>query len=194
MSEPVHPSAERLETRLEFETLIADTSASLFATPPEQLDLAVETALQRVRTFFQADRGVLLAVSDDQESVTVRLASYAEGVPSVASELNLAPVFPWSRKILLVERMPVRISRRADLPPEEDVEREAWIQLPIQAALTLPIETGGVVKHLILLNTLHEEREWPDVFVTRLRVLGELLVGALERQKMFASSRRPRRG
>ncbi len=189
MSEQVHPSAERLETRLEFETLIADTSASLFATPPDQLDLAVENALERVRKFFQVDRSVLLSVSDDQQVVNVRLASYADGIPSVPKDVNLAQVFPWSRRTLLVERRPVRISRRADLPADETVERDAWTQLPIQSALTLPIETRGSVNHLVLLNTLFEEREWPDAFVTRLRVLGELLVGALERQKMLVELR-----
>jgi GAF domain-containing protein len=93
-------------------------------------------------------------------------------------------MFPWSRHRLLVERTPVRVSRIGDLPPDAQGEREGWRQLPIRSALTLPIETGGVVRHLIALNTVHQEREWPDVFVTRLRVLGEMLVSALDRQAM----------
>ena len=178
-----------LGSRLEFETLISDTSASLFAAPPEQLDSAVEHALERVRSFFQADRCALLTVSADQQVVKFRLASYAPGVAPVAADLNLAPLFPWSRETLLVERRPVRISRMADLPPEADAEREGWIRMRIRSALTLPIETRGTVSHMILLNTVHRECEWPDVFVTRLRVLGELLVSALERQEMFAGLR-----
>jgi len=189
MAGQVRPSGDHLENRLEFETLISDTSASLFATPPEQLDVAVERALERVRVFFQADRCVLLSVSADQQIVNVRLASYAEGLPRVPEDMNLAQVFPWSYRTLLVERAPVRVSRITDLPPEEDIEREAWIQLPIRSALTLPIETGGIVGHLIVLNTVHHEREWPDVFVTRLRVLGEMLVAALERERALAAHR-----
>jgi PAS domain S-box-containing protein len=41
----------------------------------------------------------------------------------------------------------------------------------------------------MFLNAVQREREWPDAFVTRLRVLGEMLVGALERQEMFAGLR-----
>jgi PAS domain S-box-containing protein len=182
-------SAERPGSRLEFETLIADTSASLFAAPPDHLDLAVERCLEHVRDFFQADRCALLSVSADQQAVNVRLASYSEGVLPVPTDLDLAPVFPWSLQTLLVERAPIRISRIADLPPEADAEREMWMQMPIRSALTLPIETRGTINHLILLNTVHQECEWPDVFVTRLRVLGEMLVGALERQEMFAGLR-----
>ncbi len=61
--------------------------------------------------------------------------------------------------------------------------------MPIRSALTLPIETGGVIGHLIVLNTVHQEREWPDVFVTRLRMLGEMLVAALERERALAAHR-----
>ena len=183
------PSPIDLESRFEFETLISDTSASLFAAEPQRLDLAIECALERVRDFFRADRCALLSVSADQQVVKVRLASYAEGLPPVPANLNLAPAFPWSYKRLLVERAPVRVARIADLPPEADIERLAWSQLPIRAALSLPIETGGIVGHIIALNTVQHEREWPDVFVTRLRVLGEMLVTALERKAMFAGLR-----
>jgi PAS domain S-box-containing protein len=189
MADPGPRSADHLEQRLEFETLISDTSASLRAAPPEQLDRAVERGLARVRDFFQADRCALLSVSADQQVVRVRLASYAEGLPRVREDLNLAQVFPWSSHGLLVERAPVRMSRMADLPPEADAERGLWIRMPIRSALTLPIETGGIVSHLIALNTVHQEREWPEAFVTRLRVLGEMLVGALERQAMVAGLR-----
>jgi PAS domain S-box-containing protein len=184
------PSAEGLESRLEFETLISDTSAALFASAPEQLDHAVEHALERVRGFFQADRCALLHVSEDQQVVRLRLAAYAEGVAPVAADVNLAEVFPWSRQKLLVERVAVRISRPADLPSEAAVEREIWARFPIQSALSLPIESAGIVRHLIVLNTVQRERHWPDAFVTRLRVLGELLVGALERRDLFGRLRR----
>jgi two-component system, NarL family, sensor histidine kinase UhpB len=189
MAGQVRPSADRRRDRLEFETLISDTSASLFAASPEQVDRAIERALERVRDFFQADRCGLLSVSADQQVVTVRLASYADGVPPVPTDVNMAQLFPWSRQRLLDERAPVRVSTLADLPPEADVERESWVQMPIRSALTLPIETGGIVSHLMSLTTVHQEREWPDAFVTRLRVLGEMLVGAVERQEMFVGLR-----
>jgi signal transduction histidine kinase len=186
---PPHPSAQNFESRFEFETLISDTSASLFAAPPDRLEFEIECALERVREFFRADRCALLSVSADRKVVQVRLASYAKGLTPLPPDLNLAPAFPWSYHRLLVERAPVRVARIAELPPEADVERAAWRQLPIRSALSLPIETGGSVGHIIVLNTVHHEREWPDVFVTRLRVLGELLVAALLRKEMVSGLR-----
>jgi formate hydrogenlyase transcriptional activator len=183
------PAAEEFGSRLEFETLISDISASLFAAPIEQIDRVVQNALDRVRTFFRMGRSGLLSVNPDQQVVKVRLASYADGVPHVSSEVDLGALFPWSRHRLLVEHKPVRVARLADLPPEAGIERQSWIEMPIRSALTFPIETGGIVSHLIILNAVDREFEWPDHFVTRLRVLGEMLVSALERQSIFARLR-----
>jgi hypothetical protein len=95
MIEQLRRSADRIEQRLEFETLISDTAAALFAAPAERDDPAIERALERVRGFFQADRCALLSVSANQQLVNVRLASYAEGVSRVPSDINLVPLFPW---------------------------------------------------------------------------------------------------
>jgi PAS domain S-box-containing protein len=189
MADSARPAARRLEDPLEFETLISDTSAALWAAAPEDLDSIVERVLHRVRTFFQADRCAVLSVSADQQEVNVRLASCAEGVAPVSAGINLAEMFPWSRQRLLVERSPVRISRVADLPPEAEFERASWIRMPVRSALTLPIATRGTVGHLIVLHTVGREREWAEVLVTRLRVLGVMLVGALERHELVAALR-----
>jgi len=181
--------AEHLEGRLEFETLISDTSAALMAATPEQIDRAVEGALDRVREFFRADRCALLSVGADQQLVNVRLASYADGVSHVPSDINLVELFPWAGRKTLVERVPVRVSSLADLPPEASAERPSWEQMGIRSCLLLPIETGDAVRHLIVIHTVNEEREWPGALAKRLRVLGELLVGALERKEMIAGLR-----
>lgn len=182
-------SAEQLGSRLEFETLLSNTSASLLAARLDQLAPVIERSLDAVRRFFHADRCALLAVSPDRQSVHVLLGTYAEGVVPVPGDVNLVPAFPWSHQRLLVERKPVRIERLADLPPEAVGEREMWLELPIRSALSLPIESHGVVSHLIVLNTVHHENRWPDVFIPRLQLLGELLAGALMRQAMFAGLR-----
>ena len=183
-------SGQTADRRLEFETLIADTLAALLVAEHGQLEATVLDCLGRVREFFRVDRCALLTVSQDLTDVRALLASYSDGTVPVSSDLNLAEAFPWSRRTLLDRRAPVRVARRADLPPDADDEREAWAHLPIQAALTLPIETRGVIRHLIVLNTLEEAREWPDAFVTRLQVLGGLLVEALERGKTEEALRR----
>jgi len=177
------------EERLEFETLISDTSAALMKASPEQAEREIEQALDRVRRFFDADRCALLLVSSPRQAASVRLASYSDGVAPVPPEVNLVEVFPWESHRLLVKRLPVRISRLDDLPPEARAERPNWEAMGIRSSLVLPIETGGEVRHLIAIQTVHFEHDWPDELVTRIRVLGELFVGCLERNAVLVDLR-----
>jgi signal transduction histidine kinase len=182
-------SPDQLEGRLEFETLIADASAALMKAPPEHAEREVHEALHRVRAFFGADRCALLQVGTAGRTVTVRLASYSEGVAPVPPDVNLVEMFPWASHRVLVERLPVRIARLDDLPPEGRAERPRWEALGIRSSLVLPIETGGEGRHLIAIQTVHREHEWPDDLVTRLRVLGELFAGHLERNATLVELR-----
>lgn len=181
MFDPSPPVHVDVADRLEFETLIADTSAALMVASPERADGVIEQALDRVRTFFDADRCALLQVSTPRHVASVRLASYAQGVVPVPPDVNLAEVFPWATHRLLVERLPVRISRLDDLPPEARPERPRWEGMGIRSSLVIPVETGAEVRHLIAIQTVHREHDWPDALVTRVRVLGELFAGCLER-------------
>lgn len=184
MTEVSRPPAQdpaQLETRLEFETLISDTSAALFVAPPERVEHAVELALDRVRRFFEADLCGFLGVEPGARRSRVLSLSLAAGVNGPPPDANLADLFPWEWQRLVVERLPVRVARIADLPPEAAPSLPAWRQLGTRSALTLPIETGGEVRYLVVIQTIHREREWPDLFLPRLRVLGELLASALER-------------
>ncbi len=185
---PPHPSL-KMDERLEFETLISDTSATLMAASPEQVDSAIERALERVREFFRADRCGLLSVDADRTAAHVRLACYAEGVSRVPSDVNMVDVFPWAARKVLVERVPVRVSTLADLPPEASPERPSWEAMGIRSCLLLPIETGDAIRHLIVIHTVHHKQDWPDALVTRLRVLGELFAGCLDRKEMVTELR-----
>lgn len=177
-------SDEHPRGRLRFETLVSDTSSSLLAAHPEQLDAVVEGCLRRIQDFFRADRCVLLSVGEDRQVVRVRLASHSEGVSRMHGDLDPAQMFPWSWRLLDDERAPVRVVRLVDLPPEADADRQSLIQMATRSALFVPIETDGVLDHVFVLHTVHEERTWPDSSAQRLRVLGALLVGALKRQEM----------
>lgn len=100
------------------------------AASSDQLDAAIESALARVRAFFRVDRCVLLSVSADQRVVRVRLASYSEGTQPVATDLDLAPLFPWSRHLLIDRRTAVRVRSIAELPPEAEAERPCGSSCP----------------------------------------------------------------
>ena len=177
--------AEPFGTRVEFETLIADTSAALVSAPPEELNEVIGRSLDRVRRFFTADRCALHSVSADAQDVRIIFGTNGEGIPPVSPDINLGAIFPWFLHTLLVERVAVRVARIVDLPPEAEADRAAWERFSLRSVLALPIETRGAVGHLISLTAVAREIPWPEAFVPRLRLLGELLAGALERRAIF---------
>ena len=184
------PGSEDAAERLQFETVISDMSARLIAAPPEQVESAIEATLGHVRTFFAADRCGLLRVSGDQTVVKVAYAAYAEGVPGVSGDVNLSELFPWASHRLLVERLPVIVCRMAELPLEAAVDRASWEQIaPMRSNLAVPICDGPTVRKIIVLHWVDRECRFPDSYVPRLRLLGEMMLNALNRMQAFEALR-----
>ncbi len=173
-----HPKA-----RLNFETLISDLSARFVSLPPDQADDHVERALQGVREFFRVDRCGLLRVQQDREFVYVSHASYGPGLVPIPRKVNLAALFPWSYERLVRRGETVFVSRLGELPAGAGRDRQTWTEMGVRSSLSIPIEVGGGVRHIIALNSVHEERTWPKEYVPRLRLLGEVFVNALERRR-----------
>jgi formate hydrogenlyase transcriptional activator len=170
--------------RLAFETLIVDISATLQHAFGPDLRTAIESAVERVREFFDAGRCALLAVTEDRRVVRVHTAASAPGVSTAAVDVNLAELFPWTYQRLILAATPM-ITRVAELPPDAATDRASNEALGIRTALAVPITTAGEVTHAIALNALDDERDWPIEYVPRLRVLGEIMVAALQRQEFF---------
>ena len=184
------PAAEPRATaplgRIEFETLISDVSAQLIAADPESVEQAIDHALQQVLAFFGADRCGLLGVSDNQQRVIVLYGVYSEGLTGLPGETNIVELFPWATRTLLTERAPVMVRRVADLPPEADVDRASWNQyVPIRSNLAVPILTGAAVTHMLVMHWVHTECNFPDLYMPRLRLLGEMMTNALHRKRAF---------
>jgi len=183
-------SGETPGDRVEFETLMSDVSARLVATSPDEVEPVIIDTLERVRVFFEADRCGLLTVSPDHTVARAEYAAYAEGLPPVSGDINLAQLWPWAAHKLFVERVPVVVCRMADLPPEAAADRVSWEQaVPTRSNLAVPLLEGALVRRIVLIHWLREERQFPASYVPRLRVLGEMMVNALRRKQAFEELR-----
>jgi formate hydrogenlyase transcriptional activator len=176
-------SHQALEKRMLFETLITDLSARFVNIASDQVDREIERALEQVREFFQVDRCALLGIFSDRKRVYVTHASYGDGIERVSGDIDLATPFPWTYERVVVQGQPVRISRVEELPESAVQDRMNRIAMGIKSYMNIPVSFEGRTSSLIVLNAMREERSWPEEFVPRLRLLGEILVSALERRK-----------
>ena len=173
-----------LETRLRFEGLLSDLSARFVRVSADRLDGEIANALKAVLEFFQVDRCGLLLTLPDRSGLQVTYAQYAnDQVMSVpVGTIVTRTRFPWAFEQLVEKRQIVAFSSTDDLPPEAQVDRESWMAQGTRSTLLIPIYTGGSVVYTIVINAMKNEQVWPEEFLPRLRLFGEILVNALERR------------
>lgn len=177
------------ESRLQFETLIADLSARLVVLLSDNVDNEIVRALDAVRRFFQCDRCGLLSFSQDCSRGFVTHISCADGVPPVPGDLNVAENFPWAYEQVFLRGVPNRMNRLEDLPPEAERDRQSWAAQGACSSLDIPLLVGQTTHYVISIQHTAHECEWPEEYVSRLRLLGEVFINALERKKTYETLR-----
>lgn len=179
------------EQRLQFEKLLSDLSAKLIVASTTNTDANMEQALDQVRNFFNGDRCILIAV-DGSGSTRVSYGSYGKGLEPVSGDTNLADIFPWSYDRLVVQGQHINISSRDDLPAEAEAERESWSAFGIYSLLSVPILVEENVVLILAISTVFQEQFWNDEYISRLRLLGEICLGALKRRDADSAVRQGR--
>ncbi len=174
-----------LEERLRFESLLSDVSARFVHVSSERLDGEIENALKMVLEFFQVDRCGLIRTSRDRTAWQLTHVAYADDqVPRVPVGFDFPRSNnPWAYEMLFEKRRTLAISSMDELPPEAQADRQAWIERGTRSTLLIPIYTGGPDIYSITINAMKNERVWPEEFIPRLRLLGEISVNALERRQ-----------
>jgi formate hydrogenlyase transcriptional activator len=170
-----------LERRMQFEELITDLSARLITASINQLDEKIGWALTQVREFFQADRCALLDIYADSKSSRLTHSSDGEGIEPVSGEINLAKLFPWCYEQLLQGKI-INICRVEDYPENALIDRDSQVAWGIKSALDIPLFVGGSISRIIVINHTRRHQAWPEEYISRLHLLGDVFVNALERR------------
>jgi transcriptional regulator with GAF, ATPase, and Fis domain len=181
-----HPESERaLHQRLDFEALVTEVSARLVLATPQTIDEVLRDALERLRHAVGADRAVLVEYATDWKAARITHVAYAPGAPPIPQEVNVRELFPWTDARLRAGETVV-IPDVAALPGEAAVDRASWQALTTKALLVVPVFPAIGFRHVIIVDTARETREWPEGLASRLRLLGEVMVNAQLRNRQAA--------
>ena len=174
-------SAENLQQRLDFESLVSDISSKFINLRPGEVDGEIEGALRRLCEPLGIDLAMLWQWSDLTPGVATATHVYTrQGVPA-PGPLHQAQ-FPWHAQALLAGRTVALPSLEA-LPAAAAVDRENARLIGIQSNLALPLVVGVNQSIGILgLSTVHAERDWPDALVKRLQLVAQVFSNALARE------------
>jgi formate hydrogenlyase transcriptional activator len=172
-----------LEDRMRFERLLSDLSAKFVNLPPDRVDLEIEHGLRQILEFLQVDRCGLVRTLPGRSTFQITHLASGEDVPPIPAGVELPiSLYPWSYEKLIFKREVVAYSKLDDLPPEANVDKQTWTEWGIRSNVNIPILIGEPVDHIIAINAVRSERVWPEEFLQRLQLLGEIFVNALDRK------------
>jgi formate hydrogenlyase transcriptional activator len=175
------PTEDAQKERLQFERLLSDISARFINIAPNQVDLEIKSALKQILAFFQVDRCGLVRISPNETLWRVAHVAYASEVPPVPENTDLpTTLFPWVYKKIIKRHEVVSFRTRDELPSEAATDRQTYERLGIRSALNIPITVAAPLGYTISINSVNKECAWPEEYIPRLRLLGEILVNSLQ--------------
>ncbi|HVN23553.1 MAG TPA: sigma 54-interacting transcriptional regulator [Syntrophorhabdales bacterium] len=178
-------SAAQLEERLRFEQLLSGLSARFVNVAPDNVDAEVERGLSSIVEFFKVERCGLIQILMDDASWQITHVAVVQGVPGVPLRTRLpVTIYPWTYDKLIRNGETLVFSKLEDLPPEASTDRQTWTEWGIRSSLVIPITIGESLAHIIAIDSVLSEHVWPEEYIPRLRLLGEIFVNALDRKEM----------
>ncbi len=175
-----------LQRRLDFENLIAVLSTSFINLSPDEVDSGVDFALRAIAEFTGADRSFVFQYSNGGGFMSNTHEWCAEDVePQFHRMQNVdgGKVLPWfERKIR--EQDFLHVPSVDDLPEEAAAEKKYFQeQRGAQSFVVVPMICGGSIFGLVGFDSIRGKKVWPDEVVSLLKIVGDIFVNALERQK-----------
>jgi PAS domain S-box-containing protein len=176
----LHPTPE---PRLPFERLLSEISAGLILASPASVQQHLREGLRRLTEFFDVDQSVLCEQSADRQEFFERASYTRTDLPVSPGDASLHLSLPWVRACMLRGET-IRLSAPAALPPDTVQASGEAGRAGLRAYLSVPISTQGAPRHHLVLVSFRQERVWPDDLLPRLRLLGEMFTGALEKARV----------
>lgn len=177
--------AERPDSRLEFETLIADLSYRFINLPPGEVDGAIEDVQRRICEVLGVDLSALWQTTTAGEgplTLTHFYSSQEDLLPPMRG-MSAQEYFPWLQREMLAGHT-VAVASLDELPEAATLDRDNLRLFGVNSNLTLPLSVGGATPIGALgFNTTRQERDWPDALVTRLQLVAQVFANALARKR-----------
>lgn len=173
-----------LESRFNFERLVASLSANFINVPALRIEEELSRALVTLGRWLEADRSYILLLDEARGSLTLGHEFLARGVPSMA---DLTLPMPASRLPALMRRLaegsPFLLDSPAELDPSFRSEQRYFEDLGVKSAALVPLLIGGEVYGFVGFDFLGGTRRWPATMALQLKLLGEVFSGALDRKR-----------
>ena len=179
-----------LQYRLAFENLITSLSTHFVNVDLEDIDDSIKYALQEIGLFAGIDRCYVFLFD---ESLSIMSNTYEWCASGVSSQLNNFSRLPtsrfnwWMNHLRQLEN--IHIPSLDVLPSEAVAERKALLVRKTRSMVMVPMAAERKLVGFLGLDSIRTEMFWSTDTISLLKIVGEMLANALERQRVGAKLR-----
>ncbi|WP_214084208.1 PAS domain S-box protein [Methanoculleus sp.] len=172
----------QIRHRIDLEQLVNSISARFIALDPPDLEGALEEMLQVLGSFLDVDRSYIFRLSADLTRAENTHEWCAEGIEPQIEVLQDLPTSVVAWGLAQIEaRKTICIPDVADIPEEEEAEREFLQEYGVRSLIQVPIATADEVLGALGFETARQTRAWSDEDITLLEIVGNLFADLFSR-------------
>jgi two-component sensor histidine kinase len=158
---------------------------------PEALDEEITRALKEIGEFAAVDRSYVFQYSEDGTRVSYTHEWCAPGIEPAMDRIQDTPVEVYDWALFPLQRGEVLyIENVADLPPDAVRVKAELDRQSIQSLINLPLICAGKVLGFVGFDSVRHLTTWTDEHISLLKVVGEIIAGAIERNRATVALRR----
>lgn len=173
-----------------FEALLGALSLRFANVGIDDIETAIESALAQLVARLGYDRCTYGELLPDGRFSVVRSVAAAGLEPLPRGPR--ADVEPWVIEQIRAGRVVALPDLPDGLPAEAVVDLERCRRIGLRSHLSLPLRVGGRIVAALSFGGLRRAYDWPEPTIARLRIIGELIAGAIQRTRAEAEARRLR--
>jgi len=168
---------------------VDELSAAMARVSVDEIDKEIKEWLRKIVLALEVDRGTFWerAASDGGFVGTYWWAR--PGVPGLPRKMQSIKISPWATGEVLAGKTVV-YSNPDELPKKEVKLRQFLKSHGPKAQVMLPLQIEGVVLGALTFGKFRTPRSWPPSELQRLRIVGQVIAGALDRKRAALQSRK----
>ncbi len=176
-----------LKYLIDFQNVLTGISTEFINLSPEEIKGGIEEALATIGAFMGVDRSYIFQFSGDKTTMSCTYEWCAEDIEPQRDRLQNFPVdyLMWSNQQLLDGKV-LHIPDVASLPPEAEAERREFQSQGIKSLITVPMTYLGETLGFLGFDAVRARKTWSEDSRTLLRIVGEIIVNALEHKRAQA--------
>ncbi len=175
----------KMDFRRKFESLLVSIAIDFIEMQGSALNMGIHDALLSIGVAIDVDRAYLFQFSGDQERMSCThewCASNIQPRADLLQDLATAELPWWMNRLQMHET--IHIPQLSSMPEWAESERRMLEEGYVQSTVAVPIIHGSDLTGFLGFDSVNRRRQWSEEKIDLLRIVGDAIGNALERNRM----------